>query len=86
MKADVTIQNIYWNCDLGKFFFRSQSYKTLEELVYQSAMGDRATLELLDEWSDGLELDEVEEMFYSESVESIATEIGIELDEDEEDV
>lgn len=83
MKADVTIQNIYWNRGLSNFFFRSQSYKTLEELVYQSAMSDRATLELLDEWSDGLELDEVEEMFYSESVEAIAAEIGIELDEDE---
>lgn len=84
MKADVTISNIYWNNGLKNFFFRAQSCKTLDELVNRSTMSGQDTLDALDDATDDMDIDEVEEMFYSESVEFCADEFGIEL-EDEED-
>lgn len=84
MKADLTISSIYWNKSLGNFFFREQAYKTLEELFHRSAMDGALTLGELDDATEGMDLDEVEEMFYSESVEYCANELGIELEEEEE--
>lgn len=84
MKAEVTISNIYWNKGLSNFFFREQAYTTLEELVTRSTMSGQDTLDALDEATDDMDIDDVEEMFYSESVEYCAEEFGIEL-EDEED-
>lgn len=85
MKAEVTISNIYWNKSLSDFFFRDQAYKTLEELVKRSTMSGQDTLAALDEATEDMDIDDVGEMFYSESVEYCADEFGIELKEDEED-
>lgn len=79
MKAEVTISNIYWNNSLSDFFFRDQAYNTLEELVKRSTMNGAETLDALDEATDDMDIDDVEEMFYSESVEHCAEEFGIEL-------
>lgn len=84
MKAEVTISNIYWNKGLSDFFFRNQALSTLEELVNRSAMNGQDTLDALDNATDGMDIDDVEETFYSESVEYCAEEFGIDL-EDEED-
>ena len=84
MKAEVTISNIYWNGGLKNYFFRDQAYSTLEELVKRSTMSGQETLDALDSATDGMDIDYVEETFYSESVEYCAEEFGIEL-EDEED-
>lgn len=84
MRAEVTISNIYWNDGLSNFSLREQALRTLEELVKRSAMSVPDTLDALDEATDGMDIDYVEEMFYSESVEYCAKEFGIEL-EDEED-
>ena len=86
MKAEVTINNIYWNKSLSNFFFRDQAYKTLEELVNRSTMGGEQTLNALDDATDDMDIDDVEETFYSESVEYCAEEFGIELEEEEDDV
>ena len=84
MKAEVTISNIYWNNSLSDFFFRDQAYETLEELVKRSAMNGQDTLDALDDATEDMDIGDVEETFYSESVEHCADELGIEL-EDEED-
>lgn len=84
MKAEVTISNIYWNKGLSDFFFREQAYNTLEELVRRSKQSDRETIDALEDATDGMDIDDVEETFYSESVEYCAEEFGIEL-KDEED-
>lgn len=84
MNAEVTISNIYWNKSLSNFFFRDQADKTLEDLVERSATSGKDTLYALDDATEDLDIDEVEEMFYSKSVEHCADEFGIEL-EDEED-
>jgi hypothetical protein len=85
MKAEVTISNIYWNKGLSNFFFRDQAYETLEELVKRSAMNGQDTLDALDEATDDMDIDDVEETFYSESVEYCADEFDIELEEEEDE-
>lgn len=79
MKAEITISSIYWNESFSNFFFRHQAKKTLEELVERSTSSDRETIETLDDATDGIDIDEVEEMFYSESVECCADWFGIKL-------
>lgn len=85
MKAEVTVSNIYWSKGLSNFFFREQAYKTLEELVERSAKSGQETLDALDDATDDMSIDDVEEMFYSESVEYCADEFGIELEEEEDE-
>lgn len=85
MKAEVTISNIYWNNSLSNFFFRDQALSTLEELVNHSAMGGEETLNALDDATEDMDIDDVEETFYSESVEHCADEFDVELEDEEED-
>ena len=85
MKAEVTISNIYWNKGLKNFFFRDQAYKTLEELVERSTMSGRETIDALEDATEDMDIDDVEEMFYSESVEYCAEEFGIEIEEEEDE-
>lgn len=83
MKAEVTISNIYWNSGLRNLFFRDQAYSTLEELVNRSTMSGQDTLDALEDVTGDMDIDDVEETFYSESVEYCADEFGIELEEEE---
>ena len=85
MKAEVTISNIYWNNGLSNFFFRDQAYETLEELINRSTMSGQDTLDTLDNATEDMDIDDVEETFYSESVEYCAEEFGIELEEEEDE-
>lgn len=69
MQTEVTMQELWWNKPLMDFFFRQQSIDTLEKLigsVYES------TLEVFDVIeSRNCVLDEVEELFYNDSVEEL---------------
>ena len=85
MKAEVTISNIYWNKGLSNFFFRDQAYNTLEELVSRSVMNGQDTLDALDDATEDMDIDDVEETLYSESVGYCAEVFGIELGEWKED-
>lgn len=85
MIAEVTISNIYWNKGLSDFFFREQALSTLEELVNHSTMSGQDTLDALDNATEDMDIDDVEEIFYSESVEHCADEFGIELEEEEDE-
>ena len=85
MKAEVTMSQIWFNKSLRDFFFREQAYKTLEELFERSTQSGRETIDALEDATDGMDIDEVEEMFYSESVEYCAEEFGIELEEEEDE-
>lgn len=86
MVANVTISNIYWNNSLRNFFWRTQSMDTLEELMRRSTMDENNDiLQLLDEQTEEEDIDDVEEDFYSLSVEELAENYGIELVEDDEE-
>ena len=79
------MSQIWFNKSLRDFFFREQAYKTLEELVERSTQSGREIIDALEDATDGMDIDEVEEMFYSESVEHCAEEFGIELEEEEDE-
>lgn len=87
MNAQITISNIWYNkTKLGEWFFRSQAMQTLEELVDRSdVITITETLSELDAATEDMDIDDVEEMFYSESVEYCAAELGIKLAEADED-
>lgn len=85
MKANVTIENIWFNSGLRNFFFRDQAFKTLEDLVNRSELSERETIEFLDAHYEDYDLDELEEMFYNDSVEEITSDCGLTLEEEEEE-
>ena len=85
MVANVTISNIYYNNGLRNFFWRTQSMDTLEELMSRSTMDEEDILQLLDGQTEEEDIDDVEEDFYSLSVEELAENYGIELEKDEDD-
>jgi hypothetical protein len=58
MKADVYLSQIYWNRSLADFFFREQSYKTLEEFVNGSSLEASHMLDLLDERTEDSDIDD----------------------------
>ena len=89
MKANVTIEQIWFNEKVRNFFFRTQSYKTLEELVYKSNDSVENTLKALDAQTENEDLDDFEEDLYNYSVEELADIYEIELlgeEENEEEI
>lgn len=84
MKTSLTLESLWFNNSLRNFFFRKQAWETLEDLVANSSLSDKDTLEHLDDYYNDYDLDDVEEMFYSESVEYIANDCGLALTDDDE--
>lgn len=88
MKAEITFNELYWNHSLMGFYFRTQSENTLNELLDRAKDRKDAVEKINDnaEW-DYDDLDELEEDFYSCTVEELAEKFGIELEdgEDEDD-
>jgi hypothetical protein len=70
---------------LANFFFREQAYSTLEALIYNAELHASSVLDILDEATEDMDIDEVEEMFYSYSYNDCADNFGIELEEEEEE-
>ena len=81
MKANITLEDIYYNSNLKNFLFRSQSFSTLKELLERSEIGEDETLKTLDDKLFEDDFDEIEEQFYNDSVEEIASYYNIELNE-----
>ena len=84
MKTELTMAQIWTNESLSDFFFRKQAYNTLEEMVARSADSDLQTIEKVDNATNNMDIDDVEEIFYSESVEYCANQFGIELEKEED--
>ena len=87
MKIDIDFYTLYVNKRILDFFFRQQSEDTLEELLNRAKKETKFVLDNIDDYAfyNNLEADGIEEMFYNESVEWIARELGIELEEEEEE-
>lgn len=77
MKADVTLQALYFNKGVAKFFFRDKAYKTLEELVRLVGNGsyefDQLEAAVEEVYND---LDWFEEDCYNLSAEEVAQVLG----------
>ena len=81
MKADVTMQQVWYNTGLLHFFFRQQAIDTLEELLNRSIYDWDTTLNIIDGQSDedSMDLSEIEEYCYNDSVEDVAERFSINL-------
>ena len=86
MKAEITFSQVWSNPSVRRFWFREQSENTLRELVDLAEDWDKAE-ELIEDYANNnfIGLDEIEEMFYEDSVYELAKEFEIELIDDEED-
>ena len=83
MKAEVTLNQVYWNKGIGEFFFRVQSYELLEQI----AQMDIDNLDIIEDYCEAndWDLDELEEFLYSASLAEACDEFGIEYEEEDED-
>ena len=80
MKAEITFKELYLNNSVMWFFFREQSIRTLEDLLEK--VGD--TFHALREIEDfantfDYSLDDMEEIFYENTVEELANMFGLEI-------
>ena len=83
MKAELTIKQLYYNASIMNFFFRTQSENTFNELIEKCTESNDKIFNAIENYSD--DLDEVEEMFYNDSIEEIAEALGLTIEEEEEE-
>ena len=85
MKAEITFNQLYWNPRILNYFFRTQAENTLNELLDRANDRQRA-VEQIDEFAERNydDLDDLEDLFYEDSVETIAHLIEIELQDEDE--
>lgn len=86
MKTEITFNQLYWNQSLMDFFFRDQAENTLDELL-DKAKDRQNAIESIEAYCEAndVELDDLEESFYNDSVEELAEMFCIELDEEEDE-
>jgi len=77
VNEEITISNIYWNRGLRDYFFRNQATETLEEFV-NACRDSKEAIDTLDEVTAEMSIEDVEELFYSESIDDIARELDVE--------
>ena len=83
MKAELTIKQLYYNASIMNFFFRTQAENTFNELIEKCTESNDKIFNAIENYSD--DLDEVEEMFYNDSIEEIAEALGLTIEEEEEE-
>ena len=83
MKAELTIKQLYYNSSIMNFFFRTQAENTFNELIEKCTESNDEIFNAVENYSDYL--DEVEEMFYNDSIEEIAEALGLTIEEEEEE-
>ena len=86
MKAEVTFSELSQNESLMSFFFRKQSIMALDELLEKVA-DKRAAINAIEVHAEinNYSVDDVEEMFYEYSIEELAEEFGLQIENEEED-
>lgn len=88
MKAELTFRQLWYNPSILGFFFRSQSERTLNELMDRASVQPQDVCDIIEEYAydNDLTMDDIEEMFYSfgdGTLEELAEEFGIEISEEE---
>ena len=86
MRIEISFSTIYFNHSLYDYFFRKQSQHTLENLIYTAKRDVPSVLNAIDRYAEdnGYDVDDIDEMFYHDSVEDIAERLGLQLKEGEE--
>ena len=65
------------------FFFRTQAENTFNELIEKCEESNDEIFNAIENYSD--DLDTIEEMFYNDDIDEIATELGLTIEEEEEE-
>ena len=81
MKAELTIKQLYYNSSIINFFFRTQSENTFSELFEAVEEPQSEVFEAIENYSE--DLDEVEELFYNESIPDLCEIFGLTLTEND---
>jgi hypothetical protein len=82
MKIEVTLAQVYNNCTLLNFFFRNQAKETFNKLFESVEESTSEIFDAIESYSD--DLDEIEELFYSESIEDLCEIFGLTLMSEDE--
>ena len=82
MKAQLSISNLYYNKSLLNFFFRTQSEEEFNNLFTRVEEEREDVFNAIETYSD--DLDDIEEMFYSDSIDEIISNLGLTAIEEEE--
>ena len=77
MRVEVTMSEVYSNYTLLSFFFRNQAKETFKELFESVQEDSSEVLNAIENYSDNL--DEIEELFYSESISDLCEIFGLTL-------
>ena len=77
MKVEVTMSQVFYNHSLLNFFFRNQAKETFNEIFESVQEDDTEIFNAIENYSDNL--DEIEELFYSESIEDLCEIFGLTL-------
>lgn len=87
MKAEITMGQAWYNPSVMNFFFRSQAERTLKEFLDKVEDTD-AALDRIEDYAEehDLTLDDIEEMFYGETLKELSEDFDIPfIDEEDED-
>lgn len=81
MKAEITFSQVWYNASLLNFFFRTQAKETLEQLMNATADSEVVVLDSVEEYAEmnDFTLDDIEEMFYEETLQELACDFRIDL-------
>ena len=87
MRLEISFKALYNHRAVFDYFFRGQSERTLEELISRADENIQSILDAVDRYADehDYNVDDIDEMFYEDSVEEIAWELGLILKEEEEE-
>ena len=86
MRIEIHFGRVYNTKFLLDYLFRYQSEMTLEELINSAVDDISIVLDAIDSYAEAnyCDIEDVEEMFYHDSVEDIAERLGLQLKKGEE--
>lgn len=83
MKAQLSISNLYYNKSILNFFFRTQSEEEFNNLFDSVEEEKEDVFNAIENYSD--DLDYIEEMFYSDTIQEIISNLALTAIEEEEE-
>ena len=86
MKAEITFKQLFWNEGLTNFFLRKQSRRHLNELFNRASCSGMHLEGVISDYieDNDIDADGLDELLHDYSVEELAEEFGIELNEDKD--
>ena len=87
MRAEITFKQLFWNDSLTNFFLRDQSRRHLNELFNRASCSGLQLEGIISDYVEGndIDADVLDELLYDYSVEELAVEFGVELNEDKDE-